>query len=82
MPSIRNQRADSRASENNALGIKTNMPTSSAEIDAAMVRVIRAALKEGRPVEMDDFRRALVPMSEIEPRFRRALAVARQRVPS
>lgn len=78
MPSIRNERADARAAEHRAKGIRTNFPVSSAEIDATMLAVIRACILDKRPVERQDFLRALVPANEIDARFQRLLAIARQ----
>lgn len=77
MISRRDMQADANATELRQMGVVTNVPVSSAEIDAAMMAVIRACLAEGRPIDVAAFRLALVPENQIAPRFKRLMAAVR-----
>lgn len=77
MPSRHDMRADQSADALRKIGAVTSVPTSSAEIDAAMMQAIRVCLDENRPIELSDFRKVLVPEDQIAPRFSRLLAEVR-----
>lgn len=50
------------------------------QIDGMMQRVIRDRLINGDKISRDDFLRADIPASEIEPRFRRCLAAVQNSI--
>jgi hypothetical protein len=77
MTSRHDMRANQSADALRKIGAVTSVPTSSAEIDAAMMRAIRSCLAEDRPIELRDFRKVLVPEDQIAPRFNRLLAEVR-----
>jgi hypothetical protein len=52
MTSRHDMRADQSADELRKIGAVTNVPTSSAEIDAAMMRLIRPCLDEDLRIEL------------------------------